>query len=211
MRPLTDQQNRVLSFVEQYQAEHGFPPTLREIGSGVQVSNVSAVRGHLAALEKKGYITKDPDKARSIRVVQAPSALSRLKRKMHELARTDQGVIHHVVYALAWTMRPGRPLPAGRLADRVGEALEREAVEHGWELLARKIEPGHVAVVVKVWPNHSPEQTVRRLQAAGEAAYRRHGGERPAGGLWERGYAAATDPALLDDLVAELVKGEGDS
>ena len=76
-RPLTDQQESVLTFVEEFSRDRGFPPTLREIGDALGLPNVNAVRGHLAALEKKGYITRAPDKARSIQVVHAPSAISR--------------------------------------------------------------------------------------------------------------------------------------
>ena len=85
MRPLTDQQRKVLSFLEKYLHDHGFPPTLREVGQAVRLANVNAVRGHLSALEKKGYITKDPDKARSIRIIRPPSPLSLIKRKIHQV------------------------------------------------------------------------------------------------------------------------------
>jgi len=64
MEPLTDQQEKVLATVEDYVARNGFPPTLREIGDALGLANVNAVRGHVSALEKKGYITKEPEKAR---------------------------------------------------------------------------------------------------------------------------------------------------
>ena len=100
MKPLTNRQSSVLEFVAKYSYRRGFPPTLREIGDGTGLSNVSAVRGHIMALEKKGYITKDPDKARSIRIVHSPSALSKLKRQLHEFARTDEGVLHKIIYGV---------------------------------------------------------------------------------------------------------------
>ena len=72
MRPTTERQQAILDFVQQHLADHGFPPTLREIGEALGLAHVSAVRGHLAALEKKGYIVKDPDKARSDAASQVP-------------------------------------------------------------------------------------------------------------------------------------------
>ena len=63
-KPLTGQQQTVLTFVTGFVEEHGFPPTLREIGDAIGLVNVNAVRGHLAALEKKGYITKEEYQAR---------------------------------------------------------------------------------------------------------------------------------------------------
>ncbi|MHC4570346.1 MAG: LexA family protein, partial [Planctomycetota bacterium] len=94
-----------MEFVVEYLSERGFPPTLREIGDGTGLSNISAVRGHVMALEKKGYIRKDPDKARSIRVLRSPSAFSKLKRQLHEFARTDEGVLHKIVYGVGLATR----------------------------------------------------------------------------------------------------------
>ena len=120
--------------------------------------NVNAVRGHLAALEKKGYINRSPDKARSIQVVPKPSALSRAKRKLHEVFRTDEGVYHRVVYGIAWTTRGKAPLLVGPKVEQLSAALDREAIEHGWTLLEKRIEPNHVVAIVETWPNHSPER-----------------------------------------------------
>jgi REP element-mobilizing transposase RayT len=207
-KPLTDQQHRVLAFVQQFLQEHGFPPTLREIGEAIGLANVNAVRGHLAALERKGYITKAPDKARSIQIVRAPSALSQLKRKLHEVLGTDEGVLHHVVYGLAWATRQRAGCLTGLRARWIEEALEHEAVERGWTVLEARVEPDHVVVVVQTWHDHSAQRVVHRLQAAGQAARRRHPGEFPEGPLWGKGYVATTDLELLDELVGKLLDNQ---
>lgn len=209
MKKLTSQQSRVLKFVDGYSRHHGFPPTIREIGDAVGLANVNAARGHLAALEKKGRITRIPDKARSICVVRPPSRFSRLKRKVHKILRTDEGVIQHVVYGLALTTWDRRPCLVGSVRDRVGEAFEREAAEHGWELLDQKIEPDHIVVVAKVWHNHSPTLCVRRLRSAGEMASRPDLDDLPDGRLWAPAYAVTTDLDMLDDLVAQLLATKG--
>jgi hypothetical protein len=89
----------------------------------------------------------------------------------------------------------------------MSEALEREAREHGWILLQKRIGPDHVALVVKAWPGHSPELIVGRFKAAGESVRRQLGGEFSHTSLWARGYAATTDIELLDGLLAELLGG----
>jgi REP element-mobilizing transposase RayT len=207
-RPLTSQQQNVLTFVEDFLRGHGFPPTMREIGDAIGLANINAVRGHLAALEKKGYITRAPDKARSIQVVHSPSAISRVKRKLHEVFHTDEGVFHRIVYGLAWATRRRAPLFTGPRREWMSEAIDREAIEHGWRILDKRIEPDHIVVVVETWPNHSPERTAHRFQAAGKALRRRHPGEFPGEPLWEKGYAVTTDLELLDDLVVKLLAGQ---
>lgn len=72
MRPLTPKQQAILDFVGEFSRDRGFAPSLREIGEAVGLTNVSAVRGHVAALEKKGCLRKEPDQPRSISVVTPP-------------------------------------------------------------------------------------------------------------------------------------------
>ena len=204
MKALTEPQHRVLGFLESFAGRTGYPPTLEEIGEAIGLSNVSAVRGHLVALEKKGYITRVPDKARSIRIIHRPSSLSRLKEKLHQVLRTDEGVLHHVVYGLAWLTWRRTTFLSGPRRGWVSEALESECTEHGWGLLEKRIGPDHVVVVVKTWPNHSPELVVGRFKAAGDAVRRRHPGEFHGPSLWERGYAVTTDIELLGGLLDEL-------
>ncbi|MHC4716028.1 MAG: LexA family protein [Planctomycetota bacterium] len=209
-KTLTDRQQAVLDFVERFSGERGFPPTLREIGRGVGVANVNAVRGHVNALEKKGYITRTPDKARSISVVQRPSRISRLRKRLHRVLRTDQGVLHRLAYGLAWTTWDRAPHFAGPKADWLAETFRQEALERGWTLHDMKIAPDHVVMVVEAWPNHSPELTVRRLKAAGRALKRKRSKYFQGLHLWAKGYAATTDLDLLDALVEELLGGQPD-
>jgi REP element-mobilizing transposase RayT len=205
-KALTGQQQRVLQFVEQFLAGHGFPPTLREIGAAIGLANLNAVRGHLAALEKKGYISKAPDKARSIQVIRSPSAFSLMKRKLHEVLGTDEGVLHQIVYGLAWPTRGRAAVLVGPRAQRLEEAFARAAVEHGWTILETRLAPDHVVLIVQAWHSHSAQQVVQRLQAAGSAVRRRLPQEFPRGRLWGRGYVATTDLERLSGLVDRLLE-----
>ena len=205
-KPLTSQQRTVLTFVTGFAEEHGFPPTLREIGDAIGLVNVNAVRGHLAALEKKGYITKAPDKARSIQIVSSPSIASRIKRKLHKFARTDDGVVHRIVYGVALITRDRRQVFSGRAARWMDDALERRAVEHGWRFLEKQIEPDHLVLAVEVWPNHSPQLVAARVRQEGESVRRRHRAAFPAGSLWAKECAVTTDMTQLNMMVERLLE-----
>ncbi|NIP28487.1 MAG: hypothetical protein GWN55_17095 [Phycisphaerae bacterium] len=206
MKPLTRKQKKVLDFVAEYCCKQGFPPTLREIGEGISLSNISAVRGHIAALVNKGYITKEEDKARSIRVVHSPSAFSKFKRRLHRFARTDRGVLHKVVYGVALVTYKRREHFIGNRRRLIVEALKRRAIEHGWTFLHKKIESDHVILVVEVWPNHSPELVVSRIRQAGNAVRLRHLKHFPGKSMWAKCYAATTDLESLDDMVLQLLQ-----
>lgn len=205
--PTTERQQAILEFMQRYLAEHGFPPTLREIGESQGLTNVSAVRGHLAALEKKGYIVKQPDKARSIRLVNSPSLLSRFKKKLHQFAKTDEGVLHQVVYGIGLATRDLKVRFVGPIRTRIEAALDRRAAEHGWEYVRKRIEGDRIVLTVRVWPNHSPIAVASRIRHACEAAIRRERkGLLPPRHLWARGYVVTTNPDQLDALVEQFIE-----
>jgi REP element-mobilizing transposase RayT len=195
-----------LEFVVEYLSERGFPPTLREIGDGTGLSNISAVRGHVMALEKKGYIRKDPDKARSIRVLRSPSAFSKLKRQLHEFARTDEGVLHKIVYGVGLATRKRREQFLGERKRWISEALEQRAVEHGWKFLRKQVEPDHLVLVVDTWPNHSPDLVVTRIRQTGNKVRSRHAKHFQGRSLWAKGHVVTTDLGCLDDMVSQLLQ-----
>lgn len=71
--PLTARQQEVLSYVESYQLDHGYPPTLRELCRGIGIKNINGARSHLLALVAKGRLQKvGPEHAGRYRRVVAP-------------------------------------------------------------------------------------------------------------------------------------------
>ena len=65
---LTERQKEILTFVRNFLASHGFPPTIREIGTYFHIAPAS-VLGHLHALEVKGFIRRIPAKPRCLEVL----------------------------------------------------------------------------------------------------------------------------------------------
>jgi len=77
--PLTARQQEIWQFLVTYVDDHGYPPTVREIGEEVGLASPSTVHAHLANLERVGLIRRDPTKPRAIelsghRRVEAPAA-----------------------------------------------------------------------------------------------------------------------------------------
>jgi len=206
MKPLTVKQEAIFNYIKQYCNEHGFPPTLREIGEGAGILNISAVCGHISAIQKKGYIHREADKARSIQIITQPSVLSKVKRQLHELACTDEGVLQNVIYGLVLASRKKRLHFAGSHRDWINNVLEKETVEHGWDILQRKIMPDHIILVVKVWPNHSPQLVVSRIKRAGDSARLLHLREFPGQSLWAKQYAVTTQPDNLEQIAKMLLE-----
>jgi repressor LexA len=66
---LTKRQQEIFDFVRQYVGEHGYPPTVRDIGKAIGLTSSSTVHAHLANLEKLGLLRRDPTKPRAIEVL----------------------------------------------------------------------------------------------------------------------------------------------
>ena len=66
---MTDREQSVIEGIIRYQDEHGYAPTIRELGASVGLSSPSSVFLHLKALERKGYITRMPAVPRMIMVL----------------------------------------------------------------------------------------------------------------------------------------------
>jgi repressor LexA len=82
MRRLTDlspRQRQTLEWVKSFIRQHHMPPTVREIGEAFGTKS-SSVFDLLKALERKGYITREPRKARSIVVLDRSGASESQRR-----------------------------------------------------------------------------------------------------------------------------------
>ena len=116
MKELTDRQRRVLEFLQESLANQGMPPTIREIGEAMGFT-FPAARGHLQALEKKGFLKLHAGKSRGIELLGAMSS-----------AEATRGSFEHPpthALPLAGTIRAGEPITARQEIDSY-IAVDRE-------------------------------------------------------------------------------------
>lgn len=72
MKMLSPKQQQIYDCIVSYQGEHGYPPSVREIGEAVGLKSPSTVHFHLKGLEEKGLITKAEGKTRAITLSSHP-------------------------------------------------------------------------------------------------------------------------------------------
>ena len=63
---MSQRQARILAFIQDYTARHVYPPTMREIVEGCNLSSTSVALYNVVALGQRGYLTRTRDVARSI-------------------------------------------------------------------------------------------------------------------------------------------------
>jgi len=68
MTTLTKRQKQLLDYVDQYINEHGYAPTLQEVGNYFGLSSLATVHKHLRNLETKGYIKRKHNHSRALEV-----------------------------------------------------------------------------------------------------------------------------------------------
>jgi repressor LexA len=68
---LSERQRRIVAFLNEYVKENGYPPSIREIGAAAGISSTSVVSYNLKRLEEKGYISRDREVSRGLKLVTA--------------------------------------------------------------------------------------------------------------------------------------------
>jgi len=72
---LSERQQNMLDYIWKYIREAGRPPTIREIGQAVKISSTSVVNYNLTKLSEKGYVDRDADVSRGLRLTEKALAL----------------------------------------------------------------------------------------------------------------------------------------
>lgn len=104
MQKLTERQKAVLDFIVESIQDRGYPPTLREIGNHLGIRSTNGVNDHLRALERKGYLTREDMKSRTLRPT--PEVL----RALHvEVAAPEEEMIEVPILG---RVAAGQPLEA---------------------------------------------------------------------------------------------------
>ncbi|MFQ5616595.1 MAG: transcriptional repressor LexA [Anaerolineales bacterium] len=78
---LSERHKKVLKVLADLQDEQGYPPTIREIGRSANISSTSVVNYYLEQLEEMGYIERDRNKSRGVRLLKS------LREKVENLIR----------------------------------------------------------------------------------------------------------------------------
>lgn len=201
---LTERQAAIIAFIEREVARRGYPPSMREIGAAVKLASTSSVAHQLMALERKGFLYRDPHRPRAYRVRRIDTGTDTAPRESSEAVQVP----------LVGRIAAGTPI----LADQVTEdvlTLPRQLVGAG-EMFALKV-VGDSMIDAAICDGDVV--TVRRQSSAGhgdivaalldgEATVKRL--RREDGRVWLMPHNAAYEPipgedaAILGKVVAVL-------
>jgi repressor LexA len=169
----TRRQRQVYDFISRFVAENGYSPSFEEIGKGLELSSLATVHKHVTNLEKKGLLTRDYNRSRSIDLLPPKG---RLKQAM--------SVNTAVVLPLLGRIAAGQPIEAVEnpetisLADFVkskevfvlevrGESMQDEHIVDGDYVLVEKTRTAHNGDIVVALVDQN-DATLKRLYREGE-------------------------------------------
>jgi repressor LexA len=94
--PMTERQEKILSFIKKSILEQGYPPTIREIGEFFGIRSTNGVNDHLKALERKGYLLRGELKSRALSVIDGGKARTTSFPKKKELSLAGGGEVAEI-------------------------------------------------------------------------------------------------------------------
>jgi repressor LexA len=172
---LTARQQEIWQFLVSYVDDHGYPPTVREIGDAVGLASPSTVHAHLANLERAGLLRRDPTKPRAIelagrqRAAVAPSAREDSAPVLPLLGRIAAG--GPLLAEESIEDQIAVPEPLGRSADfllRVtGDSMVDAGILDGDIVVVRKQDTardGEIVVALAGDDESSDEATVKTFR-----------------------------------------------
>ena len=74
MQPLTKRQREILDYLNEFIQQHGYAPSLEEVGRRFNLSSLATVHKHLTNLQEKGFIKRAWNRSRSVELLPSRSA-----------------------------------------------------------------------------------------------------------------------------------------
>lgn len=130
-KPLSDRQKNIMAYIEEYVQENGRPPTIREIGTAVNISSTSVVNYNLTKLKEKGLLERDAEVSRGLRLTE--KVATSLGNTRHAVA---DAVANLVRVPLLGNIVAGEPIEVGH--DSFAVYDEEDAIDVSRAMLPGK-------------------------------------------------------------------------
>ncbi len=166
---ISKRQQSIYDFICAYTKSHGYPPSVREIGTAVGLASPSTVHMHLKTLEDRGYIHRDSKKPRTIEVVEDRTANEEAGTA---LAHVSEDVNNNTItLPLIGRVAAGIPILAEQNVEEtltlptsiVGDASSFVLRVHGTSMINAGIFDGDYIVVREQHDAHDGEIVVALL------------------------------------------------
>lgn len=185
---LSRRQQNILKFMARYMEQHGYPPTIREIGEATDINSTSVVNYNLNKLVRAGYLERSDRVSRGMRLTGGIPGVDTTPVRMMEAARALVPLVGQIVasepvevpdeagyYYDEDDMIEVPPMllegldPAQVFALRVkGDSMVDAMIGDGDIVIMRKVETARNGEMVAVWLTERGETTLKHFYSEGE-------------------------------------------
>lgn len=169
MAKLSKRQQDILDFIKEEVKKKGYPPSVREIGEAVGLASSSTVHGHLARLEIKGYIRRDPTKPRAIEILDMEKTASMPTSNVVHVPVVGKVTAGHPITAIEnveeFFPLPERLVPADEqvfMLEVMGDSMIEAGILDGDYVIVRQQKTANNGDIV-VAMTEEDEATVKRF------------------------------------------------
>ncbi|HAN30012.1 MAG TPA: repressor LexA [Myxococcales bacterium] len=114
---LTARQRNILDYLVEHVNEHGYPPSMREIGQFFGIRSTNGVSDHLRALERKGYISRSAQKGRGIQLLRSADGAQLTRSTVSTSPLKGPDAANWVEVPVLGRVAAGMPILAVELAE----------------------------------------------------------------------------------------------
>jgi repressor LexA len=133
-KPLSKRQQNILQFTRGYMDDHGRPPTIREIGKAVGINSTSVVNYNLGKLAEKGFLDRDPDVSRGLRLTEKAEVIA--ESVSHAASNLRDAVDRLIKIPLVGDIVASNPVVTGN--EGFATYDEEDAIELSLSMFAEK-------------------------------------------------------------------------
>jgi len=162
---LGERHKNILKFLERFQAENGFPPSIREIGENTNISSTSVVNYYLNQLEEMRFIERESNVSRGIRLLRTlePVVGRIVAGEPVPVPSSDFNYYDQETgIDIARSLLPPREKTTGLFALEVqGDSMIDAMVNDGDIVVMRSINRAENGEMVAVWLSDRDETTLK--------------------------------------------------
>jgi putative transposase len=122
----------------------------------------------------------------------------------------DEHRVHLIVYHLVWTPKRRKAILVGPVADDCKALIERKCEERGWTILQLAIQPDHIHLFVRAWPEVSASEIVKECKGltSHELRAKYPDLKRRLPSLWTRSFFAATAGNVSQETIQKYIAAQ---
>jgi putative transposase len=121
----------------------------------------------------------------------------------------DAQHVHLIVYHLIWCPKRRRKVLVNQIGKRCEELIREQCTEHGWTILELAVQPDHIHLFVRAWPEVRAAEIVKECKGYSAFILRTEFPElHTLPSIWTRSYYASTAGAVSGETIARSVAAQ---